>query len=81
MRKPFAIVPGASSGIGLELAAICAQEDFDLLVAADRPEIQAALTASAFPAPMSPWPSRDLHRKPTNRPQRDGAIPTPVCVR
>ena len=42
MSKPFAIVTGASSGIGLELAAICAQEGFDLLVAADRPEIQAA---------------------------------------
>jgi short-subunit dehydrogenase len=40
--KPFAIVTGASSGIGLELAAICAQEGFDLLVAADRPELQAA---------------------------------------
>jgi len=26
MSKPFAIVTGASSGIGLELAAICAQE-------------------------------------------------------
>jgi NAD(P)-dependent dehydrogenase (short-subunit alcohol dehydrogenase family) len=26
MRKPLAIVTGASSGIGLELAAICAQE-------------------------------------------------------
>ena len=42
MNKPFAIVTGASSGIGLELAAICAQEGFDLLVAADRPEIHAA---------------------------------------
>ena len=42
MSKPFAIVTGASSGIWLELAAICAQEGFDLLVAADRPEIQAA---------------------------------------
>ena len=42
MNKPFAIVTGASSGIGLELAAICAQEGFDLLVAADRPEIQTA---------------------------------------
>jgi len=41
MSKPFAIVTGASSGIGLELAAICAEEGFDLLVAADRPEIQA----------------------------------------
>ena len=42
MAKPFAIVTGASSGIGLELATICAQEGFDLLVAADRPEIHAA---------------------------------------
>src|SRR4029453_4958501 len=42
MSKPFAIVTGASSGIGLELAAICAQEGFDLLVACDRPEIQSA---------------------------------------
>src|SRR6476661_4024391 len=42
MSKPFAIVTGASSGIGLELAAICAQEGFDLLVAADRPEIRTA---------------------------------------
>ena len=36
MRKPFAIVTGASSGIGPELAAICAQEGFDPLVAADQ---------------------------------------------
>jgi uncharacterized protein len=42
MSRSFAIVTGASSGIGLELAAICAQEGFDLLVAADRPEIRAA---------------------------------------
>jgi short-subunit dehydrogenase len=42
MSKPFAIVTGASSGIGFELAAICAQEGFDLLVAADRPEIHTA---------------------------------------
>ena len=42
MSKPFAIVTGASSGIGLELAAICAQDGFDLLLAADRPEIHAA---------------------------------------
>jgi short-subunit dehydrogenase len=42
MSRSFAIVTGASSGIGLELAAICAQEGFDLLVAADRPEIRTA---------------------------------------
>ncbi len=39
MNKPFAIVTGASSGIGLELALLCAREGFDLLIAADRPEI------------------------------------------
>ena len=42
MTKPFAMVTGASSGIGLELAATCGQEGFDLLIAADRPEIQTA---------------------------------------
>jgi short-subunit dehydrogenase len=30
MSKPFAIVTGSSSGIGLELATICAEEGFDL---------------------------------------------------
>ena len=35
MGRPFAIVTGASSGIGFELANICAQEGFDLLVAAE----------------------------------------------
>ena len=42
MSRPFAIVTGASSGIGLELADICALEGFDLLLAADRSELQAA---------------------------------------
>src|SRR5262245_13091943 len=42
MNDPFAIVTGASSGIGLELGLICAEEGFDLVVAADRPEIHAA---------------------------------------
>jgi short-subunit dehydrogenase len=42
MTKPYAVVTGASSGIGRELATICAQRGFDLLVAADRPEIHAA---------------------------------------
>jgi NAD(P)-dependent dehydrogenase (short-subunit alcohol dehydrogenase family) len=43
MSKPYAIVTGASSGIGLELGAICAREGFDLLVAADRPEIYSSV--------------------------------------
>lgn len=38
----FAIVTGASTGIGYELAKICAREGFDLLVAADEPQIHEA---------------------------------------
>lgn len=35
--RPLAIITGASSGIGLELARECARNGFDLLLAADRP--------------------------------------------
>src|SRR3954447_10540266 len=40
--RPFAIVTGASTGIGLELAKCCAEDGYDLLIAADEPEINAA---------------------------------------
>ena len=40
--RPFAIVTGASSGIGRELARLCAQNGYDLLIAADEPEIHEA---------------------------------------
>jgi len=40
--RPFAIVTGASAGIGYELAKCCAKNGFDLLVAADQPEIKDA---------------------------------------
>jgi short-subunit dehydrogenase len=40
--RQFAIVTGASSGIGYHLARECAENGFDLLVAADRPEIEQA---------------------------------------
>ena len=40
--RPFAIVTGASTGIGLELARRCAEEGFDLLIAADEPRIEQA---------------------------------------
>jgi uncharacterized protein len=42
MNRQLAIVTGASSGIGYELAAICAPKGFDLLIAADSDEIQDA---------------------------------------
>lgn len=40
--RQLAIVTGASTGIGLELAKCCAQNGFDLLIAADEPEIETA---------------------------------------
>jgi short-subunit dehydrogenase len=40
--NPLAIVTGASTGIGYELARCCAQNGFDLLVAADEPAIHEA---------------------------------------
>ena len=41
-KGQFAIVTGASSGIGRQLAQRCAEDGFDLLIAADEPEIEAA---------------------------------------
>jgi short-subunit dehydrogenase len=40
--RPLAVVTGASTGIGRELAKICAREGFDLLIAADEPAIEDA---------------------------------------
>jgi len=41
-QKPLALVTGASSGIGRELAKVCARNGFDLLIAADEPAIEEA---------------------------------------
>jgi short-subunit dehydrogenase len=40
--RPLAVVTGASVGIGYELAKCCVQNGFDLVVAADQPEIDKA---------------------------------------
>jgi len=42
ISRQFAIVTGASTGIGLELAKCCAREGFDVLIAADEPQIESA---------------------------------------
>lgn len=38
-NRPLAVVTGASSGIGLELARCCAAAGYDLIIAADEPQI------------------------------------------
>jgi short-subunit dehydrogenase len=40
--RPLAVVPGASTGIGYELVRFCAENGFDLVVAADEAEIYKA---------------------------------------
>jgi short-subunit dehydrogenase len=41
-KGKFAIVTGASTGIGYELAKCCAEDGFDLLIVADEPQIHQA---------------------------------------
>jgi uncharacterized protein len=42
--RPLAVVTGASSGIGYELARCCGENGFDLIIAADEPSIGDAAT-------------------------------------
>jgi short-subunit dehydrogenase len=42
--RPLAVVTGASTGIGFELAQLCAGHGFDLVIAADEPRIHDAAT-------------------------------------
>jgi short-subunit dehydrogenase len=59
--RPLAIITGASTGIGYELAKCCARHGFDLLVAADEPAIhqaaqefrQLGVTAQAIEADLA----------------------------
>ena len=47
-QSKFAIVTGASSGIGLDLARLAAKDGYDLLIAADRPLDEAAVELRTF---------------------------------
>jgi short-subunit dehydrogenase len=48
--RPLAVISGASSGIGLELARECARNGYDLVIAADRPLGAAARELEALGA-------------------------------
>jgi short-subunit dehydrogenase len=64
-QRPLAVVTGASTGIGFELAKICAGEGYDLVVAADEPLIEsAANTFRSFGA--------DVHALEVNLATTDG---------
>jgi len=47
-RRKLAIVTGASSGIGLEIAKLAAQDGYDLVVAADTPFVEAGSALRRF---------------------------------
>src|SRR3954462_12290644 len=52
--RPLAVVTGASTGIGYELAEQCVKNGFDLVIAADEAEIEAAAdTLRAFDAKVT----------------------------
>ncbi|MBV9431291.1 MAG: SDR family NAD(P)-dependent oxidoreductase, partial [Hyphomicrobiales bacterium] len=40
--RPLAVVTGASSGIGFELAKVAVEKGYDLVIAADEPRIEEA---------------------------------------
>ncbi len=48
--RPLAVVTGASSGIGYELAKLCAEHGYDLVVAADTPLEEATQVVRALGA-------------------------------
>lgn len=52
-QNKLAIVTGASSGIGLELAKLAAEDGYDLIVAADTPLVDASRELEAFDVEIS----------------------------
>jgi short-subunit dehydrogenase len=52
-QRPLAVVTGASSGIGYELAKLAAEDGYDLVIAADEPSIVEAQAGSSSTAARS----------------------------
>ena len=58
--RPLAVVTGASSGIGRELARCCAEHGYDLVIAADQPEIAQAAQELESKGDKVEWVQADL---------------------
>jgi short-subunit dehydrogenase len=58
--RPLAVVTGASSGIGRELARCCAEHGYDLVIAADQPEIAQAAQELEAQGGRVEWVQTDL---------------------
>jgi len=58
--RPLAVVTGASSGIGRELARCCAEHGYDLVIAADQPEIAQAAQELESKGGKVEWVQADL---------------------
>jgi short-subunit dehydrogenase len=52
VTRPLAVVTGASTGIGLELARCCIADGYDAIVCAEEPEIEAAAAGLRQDGPM-----------------------------
>lgn len=59
-RRPFAVITGASSGIGFELAQVARDKGCDVLVVADEPEIHAAAARISMTEPSVQAVQADL---------------------
>ncbi|MBR0654661.1 SDR family NAD(P)-dependent oxidoreductase [Roseomonas arctica] len=59
-KRPLAIVTGASTGIGLELAKKCVEGGYDLVIAADEAEIETAAVELRAPGVMIETVQADL---------------------
>lgn len=60
MTRPLALVTGASTGIGFELATLAAQQGHDLVVVANEPEIRSAAAKLARLGVDVQWAQADL---------------------
>ena len=61
--RPLAVVTGASSGIGLELARLCARNGYDLIIAADKGPLE-EVAAELHDDVQRSKPSRPISRPP-----------------